>query len=96
MTMQEALRKMCLMPAQTLEGFVPQMKKKGRLQKGMDADIVVFDPETISDVGTYEKPNQPAVGVKSLLVDGTLVVADGKLVVDAGPGRPIRRAVQTR
>ena len=57
---------------------------------------MVFDPETISDVGTYEKHNQPAVGVQSLLVDGTLVVADGKLVVDAAPGPPIRRTVQTR
>ena len=94
LSMQEALRKMCLMPAQTLEDFVPQMKKKGRLQKGMDADIVVFDPETISDVGTYEAPNQPAVGVQSLLVNGTLVVAEGKLVTDAAPGRPIRRPVE--
>jgi len=94
MTMQEALRKMCLMPAQTLEGFVPQMKKKGRLQEGMDADIVVFDPETISDVGTYETPNQPAVGVQSLLVNGTLVVADGKLIPVAAPGQPIRRSVK--
>jgi N-acyl-D-aspartate/D-glutamate deacylase len=92
--MQEALRKMCLMPAQTLEGFVPQMKTKGRLQEGMDADIVVFDPETISDVGTYEAPNQPAVGVQSLLVNGTLVVADGKLVLDAAPGQPIRRPIK--
>jgi len=94
MSMQEALRKMCLMPAQTLADFVPQMKKKGRLQKGMDADIVVFDPETISDVGTYEAPNQPAIGVQSLLVNGTLVVADGKLVTDAAPGQPIRRPVK--
>jgi N-acyl-D-glutamate deacylase len=91
MSMQEALRKMTLMPAQTMEGFVPQMKKKGRLQQGMDADIVVFNPETIRDVGTYEKPNQPAVGVKSLLVNGTLVVADGKLITDAAPGQAIRR-----
>ena len=53
MSMQEALRKMSLMPAQTLEGFVPQMRKNGRLQEGTDADIVVFDPETISDVGAY-------------------------------------------
>jgi Amidohydrolase family len=96
MTMQEALRKMSLMPAQTLEGFVPQMKKKGRLQVGMDADVVVFDPETISDVGTYEKPNQPAVGVQSLLVNGALVVDKGALIVNAGPGRAIRREVQTR
>ena len=94
MSMQEALRKMCLMPAQTLADFVPQMKKKGRLQKGMDADIVVFDPETISDVGTYEAPNQPAIGVQSLLVNGTLVVADGKLLLDAAPGQPIRRMVK--
>ena len=94
MSMQEALRKMTLMPAQTMEGFVPQMKKKGRLQQGMDADIVVFNPETIRDVGTYEKPNQPAVGVQSLLVNGTLVVADGKLITDAAPGQPIRRPVK--
>jgi hypothetical protein len=93
LSMSEAIRKMSLMPAQTIEGFVPQMKKKGRLQVGMDADIVVFDPATISDVGTYEKPNQPAVGVQTLLVNGGLVVQDGKLVLDAPHGQPIRRAV---
>jgi N-acyl-D-glutamate deacylase len=92
MSMQEALRKMSLMPAQTLEGFVPQMKKKGRLQVGMDADIVVFNPDTISDVGTYEEPNQPAVGVQTLLVNGVPVVFEGKLIADAAPGQPIRRA----
>ena len=93
MSMQEALRKISLMPAQTLEDFVPQMKKKGRLQKGMDADIVVFDPETISDVGTYEDPNHPAVGVQWLLVNGEPVVAQGKLILDAAPGQPIRRTI---
>ena len=93
MSMQEALRKMALMPAQTLEAFVPQMKKKGRIQLGMDADIVVFDPETIRDVGTYEKPNQPAEGVQSLLVNGELVVVRGGLVLDAAPGQPIRRSM---
>ncbi len=93
MSMQEALRKMTLMPAQTLEGFVPQMRKKGRLQEGMDADIVVFDPETISDVGTYEKPNQPAVGVQAVLVNGGFVVRDGELILDAPHGQPVRRPV---
>jgi N-acyl-D-glutamate deacylase len=96
MSMQEALRKMSLMPAKTLEGFVPQMKRKGRLQEGMDADIVVFDPETIRDVGTYEEPNQPAAGVQTLLVNGELVVDGGKLILDSTPGRPIRRTAQTR
>ena len=92
MTLNEAIRKMSLMPAQTIENFVPQMKKKGRLQEGMDADIVVFDPETIQDVGTYEEPNHPAKGVQALLVNGELVVSEGKLKVEAAPGQPIRRS----
>jgi N-acyl-D-glutamate deacylase len=96
MSLQEALRKMCLMPARTLEGFVPQMKKKGRLQPGMDADIVVFDPEVIRDVGTYEEPNQAAVGVQSVLVNGELVVDERELVLDAAPGRAIRRTARVR
>jgi len=62
----------------------------------MDADIVVFNPETISDVGTYEKPNQPAVGVQTVLVNGELVVAGGELVLGAAPGKPIRRSVTAR
>lgn len=95
MDMQEALRKMSLMPAQTIEGFVPQMKKKGRMQEGMDADIVVFDPDTISDVGTYQEPNQPAVGVQAVLVNGEAVVVEGELILNAAPGRPIRRDVAT-
>jgi N-acyl-D-glutamate deacylase len=82
--------------AQTLEGFVPQMKKKGRLQEGMDADIVVFDPKIISDVGTYEKPYQPAVGVQTVLVNGSLVVGDGELILDAPHGLQSRCAVTSK
>ena len=94
MTLSEAIRKMSLMPAQTMENFVPQMKRKGRLQLGMDADIVVFDPNTVREVGTYEDPNHPAQGINWVLVNGTLVVDKGELVQDAGPGRPIRRSTQ--
>ena len=81
------------MPAQNLEDFVPQMKKKGRLQVGMDADVAVFDLETIADVGTYEKPNQPAVGVTTVLVNGTFVVRNSELILDSAPGQPIRRSI---
>lgn len=94
LTLSEAIRKMSLMPAQTIEDFVPQMKKKGRLQEGMDADIVVFDPETIADVGTYEDPNHPAVGVSYVLVNGELVVSEGELDTNASPGQAIRREVK--
>ena len=93
LSMPEAIRKMSLMPAQTLEDFVPQMRKKGRLQVGMDADVVVFDPNKVADKATYEKPNQHAVGVETVLVNGVITVRDGALVLDAAGGRPIRRAV---
>ncbi|MBD1545358.1 amidohydrolase family protein [Roseibium aggregatum] len=92
LSMSEAIRKMSLMPAQTLEDFVPQMRRKGRLQVGMDADIVVFDPETVADRATFENANQPAVGVQTVLVNGGFVVRDGNLILDAPHGQPIRRA----
>jgi N-acyl-D-glutamate deacylase len=94
LSLSEAIRKMSLMPAQTLEGFVPQMRLKGRIQIGMDADIVVFDPETIADKATYQDSNQPAVGVQTVLVNGGFVVRDGELVLDAPHGQPIRRQVR--
>ncbi|WP_270731067.1 amidohydrolase family protein [Shimia sp. Alg240-R146] len=92
MSMSTAINKMSLMPAEVLEDFVPQMRKKGRIQVGMDADIVVFDPATISDHATYENANQPAVGVQTLLVNGSFTVKDGDLVLDASSGQAIRRA----
>ncbi|MGX9349738.1 amidohydrolase family protein [Shimia sp. W99] len=91
LSMSEAIRKMSLMPAQTLEDFVPQMKNKGRIQIGMDADIVIFDPATIADMATYENANQPAVGVQTVIVNGGLAVREGNLVLDAAYGQPIRR-----
>ena len=96
MTLPEAIRKMTLMPAQTLEASVPQMKRKGRLQVGMDADIVVFDPEKIADKATYTEPNQPAFGVQTVLVNGHPVVNNGILLTDAAPGQPIRRRVNRK
>lgn len=93
LSFSEAIKKMSLMPAQALEDFVPQMKQKGRIQEGMDADIVIFDPQKIADVGTYEDPNHPAVGVQTVLVNGEFVVTDGKLIENAAPGKPIRRTI---
>lgn len=91
MSLSEAIRKMSLMPAQTLEEFVPQMRKKGRIQIGMDADIVVFNPDTVADLATFENANQPATGVQTVIVNGGVVVRDGQLILDAAPGKPIRR-----
>ena len=66
------------------------MRKKGRVQIGADADLVVFDPERITDQATYTASTRTSSGVTHVLVDGTFVVRDGVLVEDAFPGRPIR------
>ncbi len=89
LTLMEALRKMTLMPAQMLERSTPAARRKGRLQEGADADIVVFDPQTISDRSTFVKPMEPSVGVRYELVAGTLLIEDGKMLPDVYPGRAI-------
>jgi N-acyl-D-aspartate/D-glutamate deacylase len=88
-TLMDALRKMSLMPAEVLERSTPAARHKGRLQEGADADIVVFDAGTISDRSTFEKPMEPSVGVRYLVVGGTLVVDEGKIVPDVFPGRAL-------
>jgi N-acyl-D-aspartate/D-glutamate deacylase len=88
-TLMDAIRKMSFMPALMLERSTPAGRQKGRLQEGADADIVVFDAATISDRATFEKPMEPSVGVKYLVVGGTLVVDEGKIVPDVFPGRAI-------
>jgi len=89
LTLMEALRKMSLMPAQMLERSTPAAHQKGRIQEGADADVIVFDPQTISDRATFEKPMEPSVGVHYLLVSGTVLIDDGKLVPDVYPGHSL-------
>ncbi|PYU03086.1 MAG: D-glutamate deacylase, partial [Acidobacteria bacterium] len=85
-----ALRKMTLMPAQRLEKRAPAFKDKGRIRVGADADITVFDPERVIDKATYDEPLQYSEGIQFVLVNGTLVVKDGKLVDGVFPGRAAR------
>jgi N-acyl-D-aspartate/D-glutamate deacylase len=85
----DAIRKMSLMPAEMLERSTPLGRGKGRLQEGADADIVVFDPQTINDRSTYQHPMEPSVGVKYLVVGGTVLVNDGKAVEGVFPGQAL-------
>lgn len=87
-SLMEALRKMTLLPAQRLEGISPGTRLKGRIQVGSDADITVFNPNTIIDKADF-KGLQFSEGVTYVLVNGQWVVKNGEIVKDAFPGRPV-------
>ena len=90
LSLPEILAKCSLHPAALLQDRVPAMRRKGRVSEGSDADIVVFDPENITDQATYSDSTRPSSGIRHVLVNGTFVVRDGRLDTDALPGRPVR------
>lgn len=79
----EAVRRLSGLPATNLG-----LDHRGFLEPGMFADVVVFDPDTITDVATYEKPQQYSVGVKHVFVNGVQVLRDGEHT-GAKPGRAL-------
>lgn len=89
-TWLEAFRRCSYLPARVLDEVAPAAGAKGHLGVGADADIVVIDPDAVTDAATYLDPTRPAQGVRHLLVDGTFVVRDGVLNPAAMPGRPLR------
>ena len=91
--LMEAIAKCSLIPAQILEESTPQMKRKGRLQVGADADIVVFDADEFRDRATFQQPGVPSVGMRHVLVNGMPLIVDGELDVNALPGKPVRRPI---
>lgn len=94
LSLMDALRKMTLMPAQHLEGRIPEMKNKGRIRIGADADITIFDPTTVIDRATYKEPVKFSDGIKYVLVNGVFVVRDGQLQTGMTPGKPVRAPVK--
>ena len=84
MTLQEAVRKMSALPAETL-----RIERRGRLQTGYFADIVVFDPSKVRDLATFENPHRYATGIVHVLVNGIQVLRDGEHT-GAKPGRVVR------
>lgn len=86
----EAIRRITLLPAQILEVGVPAMRRKGRIGPDADADLVIFDLDTITDRATFERPAQPSAGIAWVVVSGQAVVADGVFDPGIDAGRPIR------
>ena len=89
LTLMQALAKMTIMPARRLESIAPQMKNKGRLRVGADADITVFDPERVRDTATFEKGLSFSAGIDHVVVNGVPVVRDGKTVPNTFPGKAV-------
>jgi dihydroorotase/N-acyl-D-amino-acid deacylase len=86
LTLQDAIRKFSALPAQRM-----RLTDRGVLKQGMWADVVIFDPDTIRDLATFENPNQLSQGMDFVLVNGTPVIEDGKMT-GALPGKVLRGA----
>lgn len=84
--LEDAVRKMTALPAEQF-GF----HDRGKIAPGLAADLVVFDPATVSDQATFERPHQYPVGISAVLVNGVFVVRDGRHT-GARPGVPLRSA----
>lgn len=83
-----ALQKMTIMPARRLESIAPAMRLKGRIQVGCDADITVFDPNSIIDKADFTGLKF-SEGIKYVLINGALIVKNGETVKNVFPGKPI-------
>jgi N-acyl-D-aspartate/D-glutamate deacylase len=92
LSLVDALAKMTILPAKRVEAAAPAMARKGRLQRGADADVVVFDPDTIIDRATVRDPSQEAAGIDWVLVAGVPVKTPDGVDQSQRPGRPITGA----
>jgi dihydroorotase/N-acyl-D-amino-acid deacylase len=84
LTLEEAIRKFSALPAQRM-----RLADRGVLKQGMWADVVVFDPETIRDLATFDNPNQLSQGMEYVVVNGVAVIEEGKMT-GALPGKVLR------
>jgi dihydroorotase/N-acyl-D-amino-acid deacylase len=84
LTLPDAIRKFTALPAQRM-----RLTDRGVLKEGMAADVVVFDPATITDKATFENPNQLSVGMDYVLVNGIPVISEGKMTGEL-PGKVLR------
>jgi N-acyl-D-glutamate deacylase len=90
----DAIRQASLNACFILEEACPSFKKKGRIQVGCDADLIVFDPETVTDMGTFPEGLQLSKGMMHVLVNGTFLIRNEVLDTEAFPGRAMRAPVK--
>jgi N-acyl-D-aspartate/D-glutamate deacylase len=91
LSLSDAIAKMTIMPARMLDAYSPAMRRKGRVQPGADADLVVFDAATVTDNASYARPLAASTGFRYVIVNGEIVVDDDQMVDGALPGRRVLR-----
>lgn len=84
-----AIEKMTFLPAKRLEGIAPIMRYKGRIQIGADADITIFNPNTVIDKATFDKGLAFSEGIEYVMVNGVFVLKNVKTVENVFPGQPV-------
>jgi len=90
LTLRDAIARMSYLPAQRLERVSEDMKRKGRVQEGADADLTVFDPATVTDRAVFGDSDKPSSGFVHVIIGGVPVVRDSRLVDGTFPGQPVR------
>jgi N-acyl-D-amino-acid deacylase len=84
--LEEAVRRMTSFPAERIG-----LEAVGRITEGAWADLVLFDPETVADNTTPDRPDAPPTGIRAVLISGQVVAQDGKIVSQKRPGRVLRK-----
>ncbi|MFZ4428684.1 MAG: amidohydrolase family protein [Saprospiraceae bacterium] len=84
-----AIGKMTFLTAKMLEKVAPMMRYKGRVQVGADADITVFNPDTVIDKATFEQGLAFSEGIEYVIVNGAIVLKNGKTVENVFAGQPV-------
>ncbi|HHV26151.1 MAG TPA: amidohydrolase family protein [Tissierellia bacterium] len=90
LSMMDAIKKTSYLPAKRMEDIAPSMKNKGRIEIGSDADITIFNPDTIIDKSTVKESDIPSEGVEYVIVNGVVVKNSDGIVEGVYPGRPIK------
>lgn len=96
MSLIDVFRRGSLLPANLVATASNQAKFKGRIQPGMDADIIVFDLNKVEPRADYENPRQPSQGMDYVMVNGQFVIREGNLLKDSRPGEALMSTLNTK
>lgn len=91
LTLGNMIARASLLPARLLEPSVPEMRRKGRIQPGADADVIVFDLASVAVNADFDNPARASFGMQYVLVAGHVLIDGARLNLDRRDGRPIRR-----